>query len=160
MKNSTGLSATQWLVPLIALSLTSAACSGLGKKGKSGEELAATGPTVVTARANPETIELNKNFQTMNPAEIVAEVKDFSSKVTEVRVRFVRVPMEVQMQNIGGSTWRAQLTPQQLRTLAVGGETMTYEANIVARNEEGLVAISRQPVDIVVKAPDLAQKMG
>ena len=59
------------------------------------------------------------------------------------------------MENVGGTTWKAELTPQQIRTLAVGGETMSYEANVVARNKEGMVAVSPTPVEITVKTPEL-----
>ena len=106
------------------------------------------------------TPKLDRSLQPTQQAEVIAEVKDFTSNVTEVRLRFVRVPMEIRMQNIGGTTWRAQLTPKQLQTLAVGGQTMTYEANVIARNREGLIGVSKEPVEVAVSAPDLGQPTG
>ncbi len=144
---------TQWLIPALLVGIVGAGCSSMGSK--TGQDMSPTGPTVVNAKSNPTTIELNQSFQPQSPASVTAEVKDFSSKVTDVRLRFVRVPMEIRMENVGGTTWKAELTPQQIRTLAVGGETMSYEANVVARNKEGMVAVSPTPVEITVKTPEL-----
>ncbi len=148
----------QWFLPALLIGVAGAGCSSMGNK--SGEKIASTGPTVVTTKTEPKTIELNQSFQPQQPATVTAEVKDFTSKVTDVRLRFVRVPMEIRMENIGGTTWKADLTPQQIRTLAVGGETMSYEANVVARNVEGMVAVSPSPVEITVKTPELTQRAG
>ena len=133
--------------------LAATGCSSMG--GTHGSEIAATGPTVLNVRVNPDQVELNQSLQPMKPVEIVADVKDFTSKVADVRLRFVHAPIEVKMRNIGGSTWMAQLTPEQLKMLAVSGQIMKYDANIVARDEDGMVATSRAPVTIAIKAPEL-----
>ena len=147
-----------WIACMTALTL-STSCSALSKD-KTGKELASTGPTVITARSNPKTIELNRNLQSNGPAEIVADIKDFTSNVTDVKVRFVRVPMEITMTHVRGTTWKAELSPQQLKTLAVAGETMSYEANIVARDKAGAIGVSSEPVDVVVRTPELIEKRG
>ena len=124
--------------------------------GTSGKEISARGPTVMNARTEPSTVELNRDMKPIQKSEILADVKDFDSKVSGVTVKFTQVPMQLQMKNIGGSTWRAELSPAQLKTLAAGGKTMRYEAQIIARNEKGEVANAQDPVVVSVKAPDLA----
>jgi hypothetical protein len=119
---------------------------------------AAHGPAVLSARSEPETVELNREFQPTRPAEVVADVKDLTSTITDVKLQFANIPLEIPMENIGGSTWRAQLTPRQLEMLAVSGRTTQYAANVVAKNQEGKTAMTRNPVQVAVKAPDLAGK--
>jgi hypothetical protein len=135
--------------------LAMGACSSLGSKN-TGQELSSTGPNVVDVRSTPSTIELNNNWQPNQPPQILAEVKDFNSKIKEVRLRFVRAPLEIPMEFVGGTTWRASLTPQQIKTLAIGGQTTTYEVNVIARNQDGQVAVSKKPLEVAIKGPDLA----
>jgi hypothetical protein len=138
---------------LLGLSLVSfSACSSMGSK--SAEELAYTGPTVLDTRTNPGTFELNQQMKPKTQAEVVANVKDFQSKVKDVRLRFNRVPIEVPMQKTKGDEWVARLSQQQLRELAVAGHTMKYEANIIAKNEKGQIATAKSPITITVKAPE------
>jgi hypothetical protein len=132
-------------------------CSSLPGQSESGKSISSTGPTVLNARAEPSTVELNRNLQPIQNAEIVADVKDFTSKVTSVKLRFVDVPIQVPMENIGGTTWRAQLSSGQLRALAVSGKTINYDANIIAKNEKGQTAMSSSPVTVAVAAPDLSR---
>jgi hypothetical protein len=148
------------LVPLTTLVVFVVGCSNMPFSGKKDEEMAARGPTVINVRSNPGTFELNRSFQATGPTEIVAEVKDFTAQITDVRVRFLHVPLEIPMQLVSGSTWRASLTPEQLKTLAIGGQTMTYDAEVIAKNEDGMTAVSKEPVRIAVKAPDLAKPVG
>jgi hypothetical protein len=145
------------LIALSVLALASSCASLTGKNTTSGENLSAAGPTVMEARANPGTVELNDNLQARQRAEVLADVKDFSSKVRDVKLRFTHVPIELSMDNVAGTTWRAEISPDQLKQLAVSGSTMKYEAQVIATNEKGQVATSREPVTIQVKAPDLAQ---
>ena len=152
---------TQALSLLVPMFLAFASgCSTFKGKSTSANDLAANGPTIVGARTNPGTFELNRNLQPAGPTEILAEVKDFTSSISEVRVRFVNVPMEVPMTHIGGSTWRAELTPAQLKMLAVGGQTMEYQVNVIAKNADGQTAVSHEPLQVSVKSPDLAQPTG
>jgi hypothetical protein len=145
------------LLPVTVLAL--GACSTL-RGEKTGQDLASSGPTVLNPRANPSVIELNSNFQPKQPAEVLADVKDFTSPITDVKLRFNHAPLEVPMEHVQGSTWRAMLSPEQVKTLAVGGQTTRYDANVIARNQDGQTASSKNPVEIVVKAPDLAQNTG
>jgi hypothetical protein len=141
------------LIPLAAL-LSASACSTFKKEtAKSESNLSQSGPNVINARTNPSVIELNNQWQATGPAEVLAEVKDFTSEVQDVKLRFLRAPLEIPMQKVNGTTWRAQLTPEQLKTLAVGGETMKYEANIVARNADGQIAVSPDTVNVAISAP-------
>lgn len=138
-----------------------AGCSSMGGGDKTdSQDLSQTGPSIVNARLSPEKIELNRQFAPPQPVEVLAEVKDFTSPISDVKLRFLRVPMEIPMKHVNGTTWRAELTPQQLKTLAVGGQTITYQANVIARNENGQIAVSREPIDVAVAAPDLAQPTG
>ena len=115
-----------------------------------------SGPTVVSARAEPGTIELNRDRQPTRPAEVIADIKDFTSKVTDVKLQFTNLPLEIPMENIGGSTWRAQISPRQLEMLAVSGRTTRYEANVIVRNEDGKTGMSKNPVEVAVKAPEVS----
>jgi len=127
--------------------------------GTSGREIAAKGPTVLNERVVPKTVELNRKLQPAQAPEIVADVKDFDSRVTNVRLRFLHVPLEVPMTNISSTTWRATLSSKDLQKLAVAGETMTYEAEIVARDEKGQVATSK-PLTVAIKSPDVVTSTG
>jgi hypothetical protein len=140
------------------LAVVAGGCAGLpgSHSSDSGKELAATGPSVIFARVEPGTIELNRDFQPTRPAEVLADVKDFNSQVTDVNLQFTNVPLEVPMENIGGSTWRARLSPRQLEMLAVSGRTTKYEARVIARDKDGKSGMSKDPVDVAVKAPDLS----
>lgn len=144
---------------LLALALT-AGCSTLGMGGGKTAEVAASGPTVLNQRTNPGTIEVNRDFQPTTQAEVLAEVQDISSPVTEVTLRFVEVPYEVKMNQVSGTTWRAQLNPGLLQRLAIGAQTTNYTANIYATDEKGNVAMSKAPVKIAIKAPDLSRPIG
>ena len=132
-------------------------CSSLPHQNHSGHPIAASGPAILSARAEPSTIELNRNLQPIKPPEILAEVKDFKGKVTDVKLRFINIPIQVPMENIGGTTWRAELTPQQLQMLAVSGKTMSYDANVVAKNDQGQTGMTQSPVTVAIKSPDLSQ---
>ena len=161
MKTARNTSQAMWIVGLLSGLMAFAGCTtGPLAKGKSGQDLTSNGPNIVDVKSNPGTIELNRSLQPVGPSEVLAEVKDFTSNITEVTLRFIHVPLEVKMEHIGGTTWRAQLTPEQLKTLAVGGQTMRYEANVIAKNEEGQTATTSQPVQVAVKAPDMAQPTG
>lgn len=138
------------MFPTLAFAV--AACSSMGG-ARSGGELSATGPSIVEVRTEPGTFELSPSWDPVAPAKIVAQVKDFTSNIQDVRLRFNKVPLQIVMTRMGGTSWEATLSPQQLQTLAVGGKTMRYEANVIARNEDGLITVSPDPVQVRVKAP-------
>ena len=146
---------TSHIVPLVLALLAASACST--PSATQDNELAASGPTVLEARVEPGTIELNNQMQPVKPAEVLADIKDFTSPVTEVKLQFTHVPLEVPMRNIGGTTWRAEFSPRQLQKLAVSGRTIRYDANVVATDGEGQTATSKSPVQLAIKAPDLAR---
>lgn len=151
------------LTALCLLSMTTLRCSTMSDAvhgSSEGKEVAAAGPTVMNVRTEPSTVELNRDLQPLQPAEVLADVKDFRSNITEVKLQFTHVPLEIPMENIGGTTWRTQLTPRQLQMLAVSGRTIKYEATIMAKNAEGQVASSKTPVEVSIKSPDLAQTTG
>lgn len=142
----------------LALTLASSGCSS--SKAKSSQELSSTGPTVVQVKAEPETIALNGALKPMQPANVFADVKDFTGKVQDVRLRFVHVPIEVQMQPTAGSTWQGVIPPNALKKLAVSGQTMRYQADVIARDSNGHIATSAKPIEIAVKAPEASQLTG
>ena len=141
---------------LTSLCVMSSACSTL-KGEKSAANISTTGPTVVSAKSQPSTFELDRQMQPTSGADVVAEVKDYSSNIAEVNLRFIHVPMTVPMTHIGGTTWSAHFTPEQLKVLAVGGQTIAYDANVIARNEDGQTAVGADTVKIAVKTPDLTE---
>ncbi len=126
-----------------------------GQNSKNSEDIAMSGPTVLDAKTNPGTFDLNQNLEPVSRTQVVASVKDFQHKVTDVRIRFLHVPMEISMKEVSGSTWVADLSSSQLKQLAVNGHTMKYEANVVARDNSGQTAVSKSPIEIAVRAPDI-----
>lgn len=141
---------------LLALGTACSTVSG----GESSKEFATNGPTILNPRTSPSTIELNTSLQPQQPAQVIADVKDFNSNVTDVKLRFVHVPLEIPMHKTGGTTYVGTLTQKQLAMLAVAGKTMNYEANIIAKNEAGQTAVTNNPVSVAVKAPDVIQSYG
>jgi hypothetical protein len=138
---------------LLALGVSS--CSSFGHKSEEGKDLAASGPTVTNSRINPGTIVLDRKFRANQPAEILAEVKDFGSKINHVSFRLNEVPLEIELRNVAGSTYRAEINPEQLKKLAVGNQTTTYTGTIVAKNAKGQVATSSS-LPLAIQAPDLS----
>jgi hypothetical protein len=130
-------------------------CASMSGQPESGKDIASTGPTIMNARTTPTTIQLNQNLVAVEKPAITADVKDFNHKISDVKLKFVHVPVEVPMENMGGTTWRATLSTEQLQLLAVTGKTVRYEANVVASNDKGQTAISQTPVTISIKAPEL-----
>ena len=126
----------------------------LGSAGPGSHQLSANGPTVINARAEPGVIVLNSDMQPMSPAQVIADVKDFKSRVTDVRLKFLDVPLEVPMENIGGTAWRAELTPQELQMLAVSGKTVKYRARSwLPRTPAEISLQATEPLFVAVKAP-------
>lgn len=115
---------------------------------------------MLNPRTQPGTIELDRDLLPTTSAEVLADVKDLSSNVNDVRVRFAHVPIEVPMTNVGATTWRATLSARELQLLAVPGRTMTYDANIVAKDEAGQTSVSKNTVQVAIKAPDQVNSGG
>ena len=149
------------VVALLALVACATGLSGLagcsGPKPRSEPGIAAqNGPVITAARAEPATVALDRYLRPGQPASIMADVQDFKSPIVDVRARFLQVPLELPMKNVGGNIWRADLTPQQLRMLSVSGQTMKYNATVVAKDEEGREIASPQAFEVAIQAPDLA----
>ena len=109
----------------------------------------------------PGVVELNRDFQPMKPAEVLADIKDSNARIDNVTLQFSGIPLEVPMENIGGTTWRAQLTPRQLEMLAVNGQTIHYKANVVAHDENAARLGARPvPVEVAIKTPDVGGGTG
>ncbi len=123
-------------------------------------ELASNGPTVVNARSEPGTVVLNRDLQPVQPAEVLADVKDFKYNIIDVRLKFRNLPLEIPLENVGGTTWKTELSPQELQQLAVSGKTMKYQADIVAKNSSGDQAKTQDPINITIQAPDLSAHYG
>ena len=140
---------------IAVLTLLMASCSSGPFSPKTDRDLAAAGPTVVDARAEPATFELNRDLG-LKSAEVMANVQDFNSKVSSVKLSFIHVPLEIPMNHVVGNTWRAELTETQLQKLAVDGTTMRYEAYVVARDQNGKISSSPKAITIAVKAPSLS----
>jgi len=136
--------------------LIASSCSSMSSS-ESGDKITATGPTIMNARTTPTTVELNRDLQPLQKAEVMADVKDFNSKVTDVRLKFKNIPIQIPMQHIQGTTWRAQITQRQLQMLAVSGKTIKYDASIIARDERGMTGESASNISVAIKAPDLSR---
>jgi hypothetical protein len=133
-------------------------CSSM--KGKSSEEMAANGPTIVDAKTDPGTFELTRNLKPKTATDIYANVKDFNSNVQTVKLRFTYVPLELNMKPMAGSIWHASLSPKELKRLAVMGQTIRYQADVIATSKDGKVTVSKSPVEIAVKAPSAQELNG
>ena len=125
---------------------------------ESAKNIAQTGPTVLNAHADPGTFELNNQLRATQKNQVLADVKDFNSKVVDVKLNFSQIPLSVPMKNVGGTTWAAQLSPDQLKSLAVSGKTMKYEGTVVAKDEAGNTATSNSPISIWINTPEIAQR--
>jgi hypothetical protein len=86
-------------------------------------------------------------------ALVTADIKDFEGNINDVRLRFTHVPIEIPMSKMSGTTWRAEISPDQLRQLAVNGQTMKYDATVIATNDKGETSQSNEPIQITVIAP-------
>lgn len=139
---------------LTALTALTACTSGPLAPSTSGKDIAATGPSVLNARSVPSTIELNQSLVPYGQAKIVADVKDFTSPVTQVTLKFKNVPLSIPMQNIGGTTWEATLTQSQLQNLAVRGKTINYDAEIYAKDQKNQAVLTSSAVTVAIKAPE------
>jgi hypothetical protein len=120
--------------------------------GPSGKDLSTSGPKVVDVNKNMATIKLDRNLKPERP-EVYAEIKDFSSPVTDVRLKFVSIPMEIPMKHLVGTTWVAQLTPDQLQKLAIRGQTARYDAKVMAHDKTGKTGASDETITIAIVAP-------
>lgn len=138
---------------LVVLGLQAVGCSSAQQSSK---EIVGVGPTILNARAEPDKTELGKGLRATKTTRVFADVKDFSSRLVDVRLNFVQVPLSIPMKNIEGTTWVAELTPAQLEDLAVSGKTMTYEAQIFAKDEGGHISNTKSPVEIKIQAPQIA----
>ncbi len=136
-------------------------CSNMPKTGgDESKELSYTGPTILNPRTIPEKVELNKNLQPSQPVQVLADVKDFRSPITSVKLKFINVPLELPMQRMAGTTWSVRVPPERLKDLAVAGQTMNYDATIIATNEKGQEAVSSKNVVVSVAAPELVHSTG
>lgn len=149
MKKPIHVVLTGFLTGCAALFTGCASTSDLQAKAEGSQN----GPVIMNPRISPETVELTRYLQPKSPNHILAEVKDFRSEVTNVHLKLSHAPIEVPLERIGGTTWRGELTSDQLKRLAVSGKTMKYRGTIVAQNELGQVAMSKDQVEIQVEAP-------
>ena len=141
--------------------ITIAGLGGCASGEKSPDQgLAAGGPVILNQRVTPDKVELNKYMQAKNPQQIFAEVQDVTANVSDVRLKFLDTPIEIPMEKIGATTWRASIPADQLKRMAVSGKTMNYKANVVARDEKGDVAVSKQPLEIKIDAPEFNPDAG
>ena len=143
----------------IGILIAATGCSSTPGQIESGKEISATGPTVMNARAEPTTVELNRDLQPLKAPEVLADVKDFRSKITKVTLRFTHVPLQIPMTNIGGTTWKAELSPEQIQMLAVSGKSIQYDATVMAQNQNGQATESQNPITITIKSPDLSKNL-
>lgn len=147
---------------LLLCALLSTGCSTAGSKPKQETDLAQDrkGPAVVYVRADPGSVVLDEEFKPARPFDILADIKDFDARIDKAKLRFVGVPLEIPMEKAGGSTWRARMTPRQLELLAVAGQTVQYQAHVVARDDKGRSGTSQVPVSFSIRAPELAGAAG
>jgi hypothetical protein len=158
-------------IGLVFLSLSvligAAACSTPSGSTQQDQKVAEAGapPVVVNPRAEPKMVNLSEGLSTPKPVEVFADVKTFDagldkvslrltfSPETEQRMKFFKKPIEMRMENVGGTTWRARLTNRELEMLAINGESITYQGQILAQNDRGQITMSGEPIEITIHAP-------
>lgn len=156
MKNSRMTScATVFISSLFLFQLTG--CSSMPWNKESAGEIATSGPTVLNAHTEPGTFELNKQLKPSETNKVVADVKSFKATVAEVKLNFIEIPLSIPMKNVGGTTWVAEMSADQLKRLAVSGKTMKYEARVEVKDASGKTATSKDPVEILIKTPDITK---
>jgi hypothetical protein len=142
---------------LLLLTLFLASCSS-SPQNPNTVELYKNAPTVLNARSEPSVVIMNSDMEPVTPTQVFADVKDFSSPVVDVRLKFNDVPIEVPMQRVGTtSVWKTELTPQQLQMLAISGDTVKYKATVIAKDMNGNSTQTAQPLFVTVKAPQIAR---
>jgi hypothetical protein len=141
----------------LSLVLSAAACSTSPKSARGGQpgQVGVNGPGIEDSRVEPEIVQLDRYLRPTQPARIITEIQDYSSPIVEVSARFLQVPLEVPLRNIGHRTWSADLTPQQLRMLSVTGQTMRYDAAISVRDAQGHTVVSPDTFQVAISAPDI-----
>jgi hypothetical protein len=140
-------------------------CSSEPKQspGEGAENLGAP-PVVLNPRAEPKQVNLNEKFEVSRPIDVFADVKSFNSSIdkvklrlsfapeTEEKMKFFKNPVEVKMERLSGTTWKAHLDQSQLRKLAINGQSLKYRGQVYAQNDRGQITVSGQPVEITIKA--------
>jgi hypothetical protein len=122
------------------------------------DKISSEGPTIVYVRSEPEVVQLNRDLQPMETAQVIADVKDFKSVITNVTLTFENTPISIPMENIAGTTWRAEITPSQIEMLSVVGKTARYNAIVTAKNADGKTVTSPNPVTVAIQTPELGKK--
>jgi hypothetical protein len=143
-------------ISFIAPALTAIALfAGCSHSPKVPDNAATSGPRIINPRSNPDKIELNAYLEPQGSHEILADVQDFTAPVTEVNVQIENPATVLKMEKVGGSTWRAVIPEDLLKRMGVNGQTMDYEATVVARNQQGQSVTSEDSFTIHVEAPEV-----
>ena len=135
-------------------------CSSASKNLNGATEISADHPSVLNARAEPQVVTLNRDLQPNQQAEVLADVKFFQGQISGVTLKFRDIPLEIPLENIGGTTWRAEFSPRELQSLAVSGKTVQYKADVIAKDDQGETAKSPDAIIVVIQAPDLGHGVG
>lgn|GEM_PF-1616303 len=146
-----------------SLSLTTLLVAGCSSTPSSNSEKMAYAPSVINPRSSLPVVAVGSDLKPAQTPEILADVKDFGSDITDVKLRlslssdtpenmrYLRGPIDVPMEHVQGTTWRAKLSDEQIKQLAINGQSMHYEGKVIAKNDKGLVAFSQTPVDLTVQ---------
>jgi hypothetical protein len=155
-----GLQQKSWTGSFLILVflLATQGCSSPAPKPELGKDLAAIGPSILHIQLVPQVITLDSQLNATPLPQVTADVKDFRSKVTQVILRFKHIPLEMPLEPIGGTTWRAIFSTDQLQNLAVTGGSVRYEATLVAKNQLGETTESNPPFVITIRAPSIPNR--
>jgi hypothetical protein len=145
------------------------ACSSASKQAPGKAEEAGSPPAVVNPHVEPQSVSLNEKFEVSQPVDVIADVKSidsgldkvslrmFFSPDTEEKLKFFKRPVEFEMQRVGGTTWRARLTKNELAPLAISGQTLKYQGQVYAKNDRGQITVSGQPVELTIKTAPVVE---
>jgi hypothetical protein len=149
------------LVTASAFTLLAVSWGGCAhNKGVDIQREAAKGPVIINPRSEPGTVELNRFLQPKQPQQFFAEIQDFAAPVTDAKLQLNGTSIEVPMEKIGGTTWRGELSSDQLKRLAISGQKMEYQARMIARDQNGTLASSPEMINIKVAAPKFEPDAG
>jgi hypothetical protein len=147
---------------LVGIALLSSACAATSKT-EAHPRIAPGGPAILNPRAQPGFVDLRNRPAMGGKPEISAEVLDARSRIDTVRlrlyfsdgvderIRYFKAPLDIEMKPVGGAKWHAILDDRQLNLLAIAGESLTYNARVIARDEQGRVCVSNTPFEVTIR---------
>ncbi len=129
-------------------------------------------PVIANPRVVPNVVILGPRLDAAQPVNVYVDIKSLGSNLdkvklrlyfasdTDQRLKFFERPVSVDMKHLEGSTWRAELSDNELKKLAINGESLKYEGHIIAQNDQGQTTVSSETITFTIQAPLVMEKKG